>query len=121
MFGSLFFIPSIVFALLTIVFYLAISNVEKIHKPVTLTIGKLNADDIRKLDYEKRRYLRNQVALYFSVATTATILIGILFIIFGNADNGFLALPCVLISTVVGLLIALRVLKIANILKEEMR
>lgn len=121
MFGALFFIPAAVFFILAIVFSLAIAHVEKIPRIISLNIGKLHADDIRRLDPIDRNDLRNQVAFHFVAAAAAALIIGILFIVFGSASNPLLALACNLVAVVVGGFIALGILKKAGALKEKLR
>ena len=110
----------LLFTIFTITFPLAISIVDKLPKAISLNIGKLNADDIRKLDYHKRSYLRNQVFLYFIKAVLVTCLIGLLFCVLTSIDNVLFITLCSLIQVIVGLTIAFRVFKKTNVLKETL-
>lgn len=119
MLNTLFFITPFVFFLLAVIFPLCIT--EKIPNWLTVNIGRLNADDIRKLESRKRNHLRNKIVFYFITAVIITLLISLAFVFVGNADNVLLSIPCNIIGLVVGLIIVFRILKTANMLKDEIR
>lgn len=120
MFRTLFFIAPFTFFILGVIFTLCIAHIEKVPGIVNLNIGKLDGDDIRKLDKKERNYLQNQLLYRFIIAVVITLLISLGFIILGDADNAILVSLCNFINLIVGLVVVLSVLKKTNKLKNNL-
>jgi hypothetical protein len=114
----LFFITPFTFTVLAVVFRLCIS--KNIPEWLTVSIGKINADDIRGMDNKQRNYLRKQVSYHFFTAVAVTLLISLIFFFLGNVEIVWHNIFCTAIELGLGLAIVFHVYKIAGVLKASM-
>lgn len=115
---EMYFICPTVFFILAIVFPVSIN--EKIPHGMDVSIGQINAEDIRKMSSEHRNYLQRKVMIHFSLAFIITLVISIMFYIFADANSIMSPIVCNVIGTAIGLSTALLpIIKVANELKKK--
>lgn len=115
----LYFICPAVFFLLTIALSFCID--QRVTCWISVNIGKIHSKDIEKMTSEQRSYLQRKVRIYFGIAFIVVLAISIVFYLFSNTkDSILLIFACNITCTLVGLFIALSVIKPANELKKKL-
>lgn len=115
---NLYFLSPIVFFALAVIFPIFINH--RIPLWMDVDIGKIHAEDIRKITTEQCNYLQRKVRIHFTLAFITTLVISTIFDIFSNSNSIISIIACNIICTILGLAISLSVLKAANALKNQL-
>lgn len=116
---NLYFLSPIMFFAFAAIFPVFINH--RIPLWMDVDIGKIHAEDIRKMTAEQCNYLQRKVRIHFTLAFITTLVISTIFYMFSDSNSTISIIICNMICTPLGLFISLSsILKTTNELKNQL-